>query len=359
MIRIHCVCSLFSLFPNAAKIEGMSEERDFQLDFLFQTAAEGILITQPDGYLARLNPAAAAMLELTPDRALGEHTAVLFKHHPALVRLCHASGEQQAEVTLPHKRLAAGVAADRPDGGRIVLLHDITERASLDSRRKALIRQIAHDFRNPLNAVDAYADLVGKFGALSPEQTKMLNRVRQTASKLYELAETLVDLAWVEAGMALDHKPFELAHLIHEAIEILEPEARTRDITIVFSLQDPVPTVIGDPRRIKQAIIYLLENGVRYSYSNSNVAIHAWQEDAKVFCSVGDQGIGISADDLENIWDRMWRSSDERVRAMPGGGIGLTFARAIIRRHGGRIWIESTLDEGTTVTFVLPLAEGW
>jgi signal transduction histidine kinase len=337
----------------------MADEREFQLDFLFRTAAEGILITQADGYLARLNPAAAAMLELTPGAALGEHTAILFKPYPALIQLCNAPGQLEIDVTLPHRRLATGVGADHPGGGRIVLLHDITERASLESRREALIRQIAHDFRNPLNAVDAYADLVGRFGALTPEQTKMLQRVRQTARKVYELAETLVDLAWVEAGMALEHRPFELASLIRDAIEELEAEAHTRDITLVFSLQDPVPVVIGDPRRIKQAIMYLLENGVRYSHPNSNVAIHAWQDGLRVFCSVGDQGIGIGANDLENIWDRMWRSSDERVRAVPGGGIGLTFARAIIQRHGGQIWVESELDEGTTVAFVLPLAEGW
>ncbi len=159
--------------------------------------------------------------------------------------------------------------------------------------------------------------------------------------------------------MALEHQPFGLTGLIREAIEKLEPEARARDITMVLSIQDPVPLVIGDPRRIRQAIIYLLENSVRYSRPASNVAIHAWQDGAQVYCSVGDQGIGIDADDLENVWDRMWRSNDERVRAVPGGGIGLTFARAIIQRHGGRIWAESELDEGTTVTFVLPLAEGW
>ena len=337
----------------------MSDEREFQLNFLFQTAAEGILIIQADGCLARLNPAATAMLGLPPREALGEHTEILFKPYPALIQLCNAPGQLQIDVTLPHKRLATGVGIDQPGGGRIVLLHDVTERASIDSRREALIRQIAHDFRNPLNAVDAYADLVAKFGALSSEQTKMLERVRQTAQKVYKLAETLVDLAWVEAGMALEHRPFELAGLIRDAIDVLEPEAHTRDLIIVFSVQDPVPVAIGDPGRIKQAIVYLLENSVRYSYPASNVAVHAWQDGVRAFCSVGDQGIGISAIDLENIWDRMWRSSDERVRAVPGGGIGLTFARAIIRRHGGQIWAESELNEGTTVTFMLPLAEGW
>lgn len=336
-----------------------TQDETFQLNFLFQTAAEGILLADADGYLTRLNPAAAAMLGLSPDAALGSHTATLFKHQPGLIRLLNGDGEQQAEISLLHRRIATGVGMDRPGGGRIVLLHDVTERLAVESRRESLVRQVAHDLRNPLNALVGYADLVPKFGDLTPDQEKFLGRVRQTAQKLYDLAATLVDLAWVEAGMALAHTPVELAHLIREAIDELAPEAHAREITIVFSLQDPVPSVIGDARRLKQMITHLLENGVRYSHPNSNVAIHLWQEGARVFCSVGDQGIGIQPDAIDNIWDRLWRSADDRVRATPGGGIGLTFARAIVLRHGGRIWVESEPEEGTTVTFMLPLAQGW
>lgn len=334
-------------------------DHDFQLNFIFQTAAEGILVTQADGFLTRLNPAAAAMLGLSPDDVLGEQTAQTFKQHPDVLRLLAVRGDQLAEITLPHKRLATGVGLDRPNGGRIVLLHDITERAAIDTRREVLVRQVAHDLRNPLNALIGYADLVPRFGDLNDEQVRFLERIRQTAQKLYDLAGTLVDLAWIEAGMALEHKPFQLAYLIRCAIGELKDEARANGITLVFSLQDPVPTAIGDPRRIQQTIRCLIENGVRYSYPGSNVAIHAWQEGPKVYCSVGDQGIGISHNDLDRIWDRMWRSNDERVRAVPGGGIGLTYARAIIERHGGRIWVESDLNTGTTFTFVLPLAQGW
>jgi signal transduction histidine kinase len=334
-------------------------DREFQLNFLFQTAAEGILVTQADGYLTRLNPAAASLLEIAPDDVLGEHVGQIFAQQPDLLRLLTGSGEQQAEIVLPHRRIASGVGVDRPNGGRIVLLHDVTEQADIESRREVLIRQVAHDLRNPLNALTGYADLVPRFGDLNEEQQKFLGRIRQTAEKLYDLAETLVDLAWIEAGMALEHRPFELAHLARAAIDELKTEAHAREVTLVFSLQDPVPTVIGDPRRIQHALRCLIENGMRYSPPGSNVAIHAWQEDAQVYCSVGDQGIGIHPDDLDKIWDRLWRSDDERVRAIHGGGIGLTFARAIIERHGGHIWVESEPEVGTTFTFVLPLAQGW
>ena len=299
------------------------------------------------------------MLELLPDEALGEHTSQLFKHRPDLLRLCNKTGEQQATIALPHKRVATGVGQDRPGGGRIVLLHDITEREHIDTRREGLIRQLAHDLRNPLNAVVGYADLVASFGPLNAEQQRFVDRISQTTQKLYDLAETLVDLAWVEAGMPLEHRPVAFVPQVRNAIKKLEAEAQAKQVTIVFSIQDSVPTVIGDPRRIQQLIACLLENAVRYSEPNTNIAIHAWQQESKVFCTVGDQGIGIQADELDNIWDRMWRSNDERVRRVPGGGIGLTFARAIVRRHGGQIWAESEYNTGTTFTFVLPLAEDW
>ncbi len=335
------------------------DDQQFQLNFLIQTAAEGILITQVDGYLQRMNPAAAAMLGLAPDETLGEHTATLFSRSPVLARLCNSPGEQQGEVTLPHQRLALGVGADRPSGGRIVIIHDVTERYALDSRREALIRQIAHDFRNPLNAVSGYADLIPRFGDLNADQEKYVMRVIQTSQKLYDLAETLIDLAWVEAGMALTHRPFVVARVIKGAIDSLTPEALENNITLVSSIQDPIPTVIGDSRRIQQAISCLVENSIRYSLPGANVAIHAWQDGPKIYCSVGDQGIGILPEEHDKVWDRMYRANDERVRAIPGGGIGLTFARAIVERHGGQIWLESIIDHGTTVTFMLPLAEGW
>ncbi|MBN1681225.1 MAG: PAS domain-containing sensor histidine kinase [Anaerolineae bacterium] len=332
---------------------------NFQLNFLWQTAAEGILLADSEGRVTRLNPAAAAMLHMAPDDVLGLLAKMAFKKRSALVHLLTETGEHQAEVRLPHRRLAYGVGMDCPDGSRIVLLNDVTEQADIESRRETLMRAISHDLRNPLNALRGYADLVGKLGNLEPDQQRFLDRICQTVDKLYDLTQTLVDLAWIEAGMALEHHPFELAHLIHEAAEDLADEAHKHGVTIVKSTQEPIPTVIGDPRRIKQAITCLLQNGVRYSYPDTNVAIHAWQDGSLVFCSVGDQGFGISEADQDHVWDRLWRSDDERVRAIPGGGIGLTFARAIIERHGGQVWIESAPEKGTTATFVLPLAEGW
>ncbi|NLX11759.1 MAG: hypothetical protein GXY36_19100 [Chloroflexi bacterium] len=334
-------------------------DHEFLLNFLFQSVSAGVLLSDRAGQLERLNPGAAAMLRLDPGEVLGRPAAAALRTRPDLVRLFSQPGDQQGAVSLPHKRLAVGVGVDRPGGGRAVLLHDITEQAALDSRRDALMRAVAHDLRNPLNALSGYADLVGRFGPLNADQDKFLGRIRDIVAKLYELSASLVDLAWIEAGMPLVQEPIDLSRLIHEAVASVTHEAHTRSITIVVSTQEPIPVLIGDPFRIRQAITHLLENAVRYSHPDSNVAIHAWQEGARVFCTVGDQGIGISASDQEHIWDRLWRSNDPRVREVPGGGIGLTFVHIIVERHGGKVWVQSCLDEGTIITFTLPLAESW
>ncbi|MFN8374280.1 MAG: ATP-binding protein [Anaerolineae bacterium] len=111
---------------------------------------------------------------------------------------------------------------------------------------------------------------------------------------------------------------------------------------------------MGDPERLQIVIYHLLHNAIIYSDPESTVAIHAWGDDNDVYCSVGDRGIGIADDELDKIFDRMYRSRDERVRDTPGGGLGLTIAKTIIQRHGGDIWAASNLGQGSTFTFVLP-----
>jgi signal transduction histidine kinase len=237
------------------------------------------------------------------------------------------------------------------------LLRDVTEQHQLESRREALIRAISHDLRNPISALNGYADLVGKYGEVSEKQALFLTRIQQTCAKLWELTASLVDLAWIEAGMPLQFLPFDLAVIIHQVVEGLAAEARRKEMTIVVSVQEPIPPIMGDPDRVKQAVVHLVDNALQYSPPGSNVGIHAWQQGTRVFCSVADRGFGIDEAELGQIWDRMWRSSDERVRAIPGGGIGLTYVRTILQRHGGMIWVESELNEGTTFTFVLSCVE--
>ncbi len=336
----------------------MAAENDLQaaLDFLFHTTSDGVVITDAGGRVSRVNPALGQMLRIPLEDCLGREPKEAFKQRD-LVDLLIGRGEQSREVRLPKKRLAVGMATDLLDGGRIAVLHDVTEQHDVESRREALVSAIAHDLRNPISALGGFADLVARSGELNEEQDKFLTRVRQTADKLNKLILPLVELAWIEAGMPLRHEPCRLGVLIYEAVGRLAEMAREKKITIAISTQEPMPLVMGDPERLLQVVYNLLHNAVLYSPREVTVAVHAFEHGEEVMCTVADPGPGIREGDLEQIFDRMYRSSDESVRDLPGSGLGLTLARVIVERHGGRIWAESEYGRGSTFTFVLPSAQ--
>ncbi|NDJ87386.1 MAG: HAMP domain-containing histidine kinase [Chloroflexi bacterium] len=326
-------------------------------DFVFQMAAEGVLVVNAEGRCALLNPAAAAMLQVNALDVLGLSPREAFPTNPNLTRLLRRGKMAVVDIPLPKERIAQGIAQDLEDGRRVALLNDITEQRQLDTRRDALIKAISHDLRNPLNALTGYADLVVRSGTLNERQERFMERIHQTSAKLWELTSSLVGLAWIEAGMPLEYVPFDLIYIIRQVVREQSTVARAKKIKLVISTQNTTPTIMGDPDGLKQAISHLVANAIQYSPAESNVIIHCWQQHHEVMCSVADRGIGIPPEELDLIWDRMWRSPDERVQAVPGGGIGLTFARTLIERHGGQIWADSKPGQGATFTFFLPFME--
>lgn len=326
-------------------------------EFIFRSASDGIVIAGEQGLIEMMNPAAARMLDVNPEQVIGRIPRRAFPHNPALINLFTREGDQTLDVRLPRRRLAVGLASTIESGQRIVMLHDVTESRDLESRREALARAISHDLRNPISALIGFADLVVKFGPLNPQQDKFITRIRQTVSKLHDVVKSLVDLAWIEAGMPMAHEPIQLRDVINHAVEKVSSLAQERNIVVAVSVQNPMPVVMGDKDRLGHAIYNLLHNAVQYSEPQQTVAIHGWGDTDDVYCSVADQGMGIADDEIDLIFDRMYRGRDDVIRNMPGGGLGLTMAKEIIKRHGGDIWASSNLGEGSTFTFVLPTIE--
>lgn len=326
-------------------------------DFLFRSTSDGVLIADSNSIMRFINPAGASMLGVTVEDVVGQKPKHCFKMFPSLMNLIEREGEQRLEVRLPRRRLAQGIADTLPNKERIILLQDITEKRDIETRRDALTRAIAHDLRNPLSAIVGFLDLGIKSGDMNDLQKKFFTRARQTTSKIQEMLTSLVDLAWIEAGMPLQHVPVRLDSIIMKCVEELRELAQKGTIGIVTSLQKPLPLVMGDPERLHILIFHLLQNAILYSPAEKNVVIHAWGDEHELYCSVADQGIGIADNELELIFDRMYRSRDERIAEINGGGLGLTIAKTIVQRHGGDIWASSNLNVGSTFTFVLPAVE--
>lgn len=323
-------------------------------EYIFHRTDDGIIIMDSSKHITHANPAAAALLGLSVEKIVGKTPREAFTRNVSLINLFLREGDQTLDIRLPRRRLAIGLAKTLESGQRIILLQDVTEKRDLDTRREMLVKSISHDLRNPISAIGGFADLISRFGTLNDQQTKFLTRIRQTTTKLYDMIESLVDLAWIEAGMPLNHVPVQLQDVIQSAVQQVEPLAQKQKIVIATSLQNPLPVVMGDAERLQKVIYHLLHNAITYSNPERSIAIHAWGDENEAYCSVADRGFGVADDELELIFDRMYRSRDERVRDIHGGGLGLTLARTIINRHGGDIWASSNYGEGSTFTFVLP-----
>src|SRR5579859_2063281 len=221
-----------------------------QYNVLFRNTADGVLTLDPTGLLTRINPAAVAMLRCVPNECLGKRPAVIFRDMPILVDLLASQEQSVRKVVLPSKRIALGIAEPSKDGGRLLLLHDITEREELDSRREQLILAIGHDLRNPVSAIYGFAELIEMYGPLTPDQKRFVTRIVQTSQKMQSLVYTLVDLAWVESGMPMENTPVDLDVVIRQAVADLDGEAQEKRIPIAISTQQPMPVVMGDAARL-------------------------------------------------------------------------------------------------------------
>ncbi len=226
---------------------------------------------------------------------------------------------------------------------------------TLDQHRDRFIDSFTHALRNQIAAIGGYADLIGGSGSLNEDQQLFLKRVQSGAERLNHMLPSLIDLAWLEAEIPFPKQHLALDQIVTSAAANLEIQAGLKGIRITHSIAEPPPLIAGDAMRLKQALIEVIRNALCYSPSGNSVTIKLWHDEKAIYCSIADQGIGISAMDQELVFDRLFRSSDPRVRSIEGSGLGLTLANRIVRAHNGELKVASQLNQGSIFTISLPL----
>ncbi|MFZ4826545.1 MAG: ATP-binding protein [Phototrophicaceae bacterium] len=322
--------------------------------FLMENTPHGIMLLDPNACLIEANTVASTLLGLALEQHLQEHIQKFIKN-PQLIQLILGEKHSPIQVRLSGKRMVKVSAHILDTQQHVILLEDITNQHHLDSRRESLVRVIAHDLRNPLSALHGYMSLVKDFGTLNADQEKYLNKAQDLSTRLHRMVNDLVNLAWIESGMPFSFTSVSFPSLIHEVVQQVRPIAQSKKITIMLSIQNDLIQIQADATRLKQALYHLLMNAIQYSENEQIVVVHTWSDADEIYCSIADRGIGIAEHEVDAVFDRLYRSQDERVLRINGNGLGLTFTREIIRRHNGEIWLTSTLGEGSQFTFSLPI----
>ena len=179
--------------------------------------------------------------------------------------------------------------------------------------------------------------------------------IKQATEQMDSLIRDLLDVTRVEAGqLNVEANAADIDDLLSYALLTLEPVAKAKQIALRLTTEAGLPLVEADRERIRQALSNLIGNSVKFSPAGSTVFLHAARVDGEVVVSVKDEGPGMTSDQLSHAFDRFWQS---RRTDREGAGLGLAITRGIIEAHGGRIWAESRIGEGSTFHFTLPLAD--
>jgi signal transduction histidine kinase len=217
-----------------------------------------------------------------------------------------------------------------------------------------LLGVIVHDLKQPITAVKGYIELFQQAGPMNDRQQRFSDRALVSLEHMSELVTMLLDIAWIDADKPVDRVECDLAVMIEAAVAILESTAAPKGVTVETDIDLDLGVVMGDVQRLPQVVNNLVGNAIKYNRDGGRVWITARGSPEEVRVSVRDTGPGIPAEEIAHVFDPYFRSHHNNAKKIEGTGLGLTIAKGVVAKHGGRIWAESVPGEGTTFTFTLP-----
>ena len=225
------------------------------------------------------------------------------------------------------------------------------------SRHKSeFLANMSHELRTPLNAIIGFSQVLNErlFGEVNEKQAEYLEDILTSANHLLALINDILDLSKVEAGQVeLTVAPFSLRDALERGVVMVRERASNDSVEVALSETPGIDLVSGDERRIRQVIFNLLSNAVKFTPAGGSVDVRATQVNGEVRVSVADTGPGIAPEDHERIFEE-FQQTEAGVGQREGTGLGLALSKRLVELHGGRIWVDSALGEGSTFVFTLP-----
>lgn len=227
-----------------------------------------------------------------------------------------------------------------------------------EQMRLQLLGDVSHELRTPLTAIKGSMEAL--IDGVLPADAATFEQIEQEADRLQRLVNDLHELSRVEAGAyELDRQTISLETLVQAAVQSMTGQFQQKNISLSVSLEPGLPVIQGDPDRLFQVLVNLLSNAYQHTQNGGEVSVQAALQEKNVAVSIIDNGAGISAEYIPNLFTRFYRVDKSRSRQSgSGSGIGLTIARHLVESHGGRIWVESEgVGKGSQFIFTLPVVK--
>jgi PAS domain S-box-containing protein len=241
--------------------------------------------------------------------------------------------------------------------GIIKNYRDVTERRMIEKQKEEFIGVASHELKTPVTSIKAYAQILQDiFTERNDMQTAgLLQKMDRQLDRLTNLIKDLLDVTKITEGkLEIRLELIDLNALIDQAVEDMQPTTKRHEI---IKNVDKTVSVLGDSEKIYQVFVNLLSNAIKYSPNADKIIINTEVKNGEIMVCIKDYGIGISREIQKNLFNRFYRVIDESTRTFPGLGLGLYISAEIIKRHKGKIWVESSLGEGASFCFNLPILD--
>lgn len=298
-------------------------------------------------------------------------SAGLARFHDELMSI---NNEQANALRAAHKELSQ---INRPDGVRDSRLYEDLSRVNndlanlqremvkknvelerLNEQKNRFLGMAAHDLRNPLGVIRTYSEFLETEAAavLNEEQREFVTTIKEASEFMLRMVTDLLDVSAIEAGeLKLDLQLADLGQLVRRNVTLNRVLAVKKDIAIEFEPPTVLPALSFDAGKIEQVLNNLLSNAVKFSHRGTTVHVRVTAADGFATVTVQDQGQGIPAADLPKLFQPFSRTSVRSTAGEQSTGLGLAIVRRMVEGHGGRIWVESVVGQGSTFCFTLPL----
>ncbi|MGO1368289.1 MAG: two-component system histidine kinase PnpS [Senegalia sp. (in: firmicutes)] len=350
------------------KIEELKNSNT-NLRAILKSMSNGIIALDNNNNIMYTNPSAEKMFSIKNDKIKGKSLFVIIENaklNKYIENLFEENSEKIIEIEINHPltnilKVYTNpiIYKDNPSRkmGTLIILEDITEMRKLETMRKDFVANVSHELRTPLTSIKGFVETL-KSGAVNDENTrdKFLNIIDEETSRLNTLIEDLSILTDIENRQnKIKKEKINPNETIEEVIEFLYELADNKNISIINKSNENLPYIYGNNGWLKQMLINLIENSIKYTKNNGKIIVTAYSNKSELIFKIKDNGIGIEKEYIDRVFERFFRVDKSRTKKIVGTGLGLAIVKHIVIQFNGKIKINSKKNEGTEFKITLPL----
>ncbi|HHW98294.1 MAG TPA: HAMP domain-containing protein [Firmicutes bacterium] len=340
-------------------------EAKAQFETVIQNTVSGILMFDAQGTVFLSNPKAGQVLGFDPDGDVPDHFERLAADPNLCAALRTAIARQepykqtvsighpvQREIELHVIPLAAGEQF-------VAVFYDVSEASRLARIRADLVANVSHELKTPVTSIHGFAETILNDELVSdPTGKHFMEIIYRESRRLMRLVNDLLDLSYLELDPnAIAKQPVNLVEILQDVVERDGPQAAEKQIELKLVIGVKAAIMQGDEYRLSQALDNLIGNAIKYTPPGGSIRINLQYEKNGFQIAVRDTGVGIEPEHIERIFERFYRTDKARSRQHGGTGLGLSIVKHIVESHGGQVWVESKVGEGSVFYVHLPVEQ--